>query len=237
MISLQGLNKNIALGGVVDMELAQQVAERYNTTDNLDDRMRSIDEDYGHLGPDFLNAVLNIYKPSGKVKPALQTPAPPQTPILPPPPPIRNFPMPTFTTTDTTDSNAKISLQTSNNSSVKVAPIVRDMTMEYSMPEVKPKTDEEAAKSTNKMWGWIAGGLAVLGIYAYSKKGKGLSGLGCACDDKPKPMAGVKTKKGYDRLKMLEKSDKSDKGKGGNSFYKRMSKEKTAKSKKLALKM
>lgn len=192
MITIQGKNRGISLGGVVDMALAQQVAERYNYITNLDDRMRTIDEDYGNLGPDFYNAVLNIYKPSGKIKPALQTP----TPIVEPPKP--NFEMPTFNETSTTDGGAKISLQTSNNSvATKVAPIIKEMPIEYANYEVKPKTDEEAAKSTNKMWAWIAGSLAVVGIYAYSKKGKGLSGLGCACDgdDKPKPMAGVKRHK------------------------------------------
>ena len=59
------------------------------------------------------------------------------------------------------------------------------------------KTDEEAAKSTNKMWAWIAGIGAAIGLYAMSKKSKGMNGLGCACDDKDdkkEPMAGVKSK-------------------------------------------
>lgn len=199
MISLQGTNKNISLGEVVDMALVQQVAERYNTIANLDDRMRSIDEDYGHLGPDFYNAVLSIYKPSGKIKPALQTP----TPVVEPPKP--NFTMPTFNETTTTDGGAKISLQTSTNSvPTKVAPIIKEMPVNYVEYVVKPKTDEEAAQSTNKMWGWIAGGLALLGIYAYTKKGKGLNGLGCPCDgdDKPKPLAGVRTKKSRKKLSL-----------------------------------
>ena len=188
MITIQGSNRGISLGEVVDMQLVQQVAMELamGQTD-----LRSIDENYSHLGPDFYNAVINFVNPT-RIKPALQTPAP----IVEPPKP--NFTMPTFNETSTTDGGAKISLQTSSNSvPTKVAPIIKEMPINYANYEVKPKTDEEAAKSTNKMWAWIAGGLAVLGIYAYSKKGKGLSGLGCACDgdNKPKPMAGVKTSK------------------------------------------
>jgi hypothetical protein len=187
----------MSLGGVVDMELVQRVAMELamGQTD-----LRSIDENYNHLGPDFYNAVLNFVNPT-RIKPALQTPTP--TPVVEPTKP--NFTMPTYNETSTTDSGAKISLQTSSNSvPTKVAPIIREMPINYANYEVKQKTDEEAAKSTNKMWAWIAGTLAVVGIYSFAKKGKGLSGLGCPCDgdDKPKPMAGVKTKKSRKKLSL-----------------------------------
>jgi hypothetical protein len=50
-----------------DEQLVQQVAERYNYMSNYGDRMRSIDEDYGQYGPEFLAAVDKIYKASNKV--------------------------------------------------------------------------------------------------------------------------------------------------------------------------
>ena len=62
-----GCTNNLKGFDSFDSNLVQQVAEQYSYISSYGDRMRSIDEDYGQYGPEFLAAVDKIYNPNNKV--------------------------------------------------------------------------------------------------------------------------------------------------------------------------
>lgn len=59
-----GCKNNLNGFDLFDSQLVERVAQQYSSISSYGDRMRSIDEDYGHLGPDFLAAVEKIYNPN-----------------------------------------------------------------------------------------------------------------------------------------------------------------------------
>lgn len=68
-----------------DTQLVQQVAEQYSYISSYADRMRTIDEDYGNYGPDFLAAIDKIYNPNNKVAIRTATNAVSTSQYIPPP--------------------------------------------------------------------------------------------------------------------------------------------------------